>query len=202
MQAGAAVADLGTGDHGRAVVEAGGRGGAARALGDVLVHLAVLERPGAEALDRRDDHRGVQFLDAFPGEAHAIEHAGGEVFDHYVAGLDQRLQHLLALGRLGVEGDGPLVVVQHGEIQAVGVRQVAQLAAGDVTLARPFDLDDVGAEPGEQLGAGRPRLHMREVENPHALKCFAHACPPYYPRSTRALRSSRSADFFGESPSV
>jgi hypothetical protein len=54
--------------------------------------------------------------------AHAVEHARGEVLDQHVAGLDQRLEDLLALLVLGVEGDGALVVVQHREIEAVHVR--------------------------------------------------------------------------------
>src|SRR5688500_9513974 len=50
MQAGAAVADLRAGDERRAVTEASGRCGAAGALRDVLVDLAVFVRAGAEAL--------------------------------------------------------------------------------------------------------------------------------------------------------
>ncbi len=103
MEAGAAVADLRAGDQRRAVVEAGRRGGAAGALRDVLVDLAVLVGAGAEALDRGDDHARVQLLDALPGEAHAVERAGREILDQHVAGLDQRLEHLLALLVLGVD---------------------------------------------------------------------------------------------------
>src|SRR5262249_29928526 len=42
MQAGAAIADLSAGDERGSFAEAGGGGGAARALRDILVHLAVL----------------------------------------------------------------------------------------------------------------------------------------------------------------
>jgi len=61
-----------------------------------------------------------------------------------------------------------LFAVQHGEVQAVGVRDVAQLAARRVAL-RVLELDDVRAHPREQLRARRPRLHMGHVENAYAL---------------------------------
>jgi hypothetical protein len=60
-------------------------------------------------------------------------------------------------------------VVQHREIEAVDVRHVAQLAARDVAGARPLDLDHISAEPGEKLGAGRPRLDVGEVEDANAV---------------------------------
>ena len=44
-------------------------------------------------------------------------------------------------------------MVEHREIEAVDVRDVAQLPARDVALAGPLDLDHVGAEPGQKLRA-------------------------------------------------
>src|SRR6516165_8513760 len=112
MDAGAAVTDLRAGDERWAVIEAGGGGGAAGALRDVLVDLAVDVGTGSEALYRGDDHPRVQLLDALPGEAHAIERARREVLDQHVAMLHQSFQHSLALRLLGVEGDRALVVIQ------------------------------------------------------------------------------------------
>jgi hypothetical protein len=60
-------------------------------------------------------------------------------------------------------------VVQHREIEAVHVRNVAQLSARDVAFAGALDLDHVGAEPCEQLRAGRSRLHVREIEDADAV---------------------------------
>ena len=165
MQAGAAVADLRAGDQRRTFAETGGRSRAARALGDVLIDLAVLVGAGAEALDRGDDHARVVLVDVVPGQAHAVERAGGEVLDQHVAGLDQPVEDIHALGMLGIDGDRPLAAVEHGEIEAVGIGHVAQLAARDIAGARTLDLDHVGAHIGEQLGAGRSRLHVGEVEN-------------------------------------
>src|SRR3546814_6876427 len=72
VQAGAGIADLRAGDQRRAIAEAGGRGGAAGALGDVLVDLAVLIGAGAEALDRGIDHARVDLLHLLTAEAHAV----------------------------------------------------------------------------------------------------------------------------------
>src|SRR5439155_5801147 len=97
VQAGAGIADLCAGDHGRAVVESRGRSRSTGALRDVLVHLAILVGSRAESLDRSDDHARIELLDALPGEAHAVERTGGEILDQYVAMLHQRFDHLLSL---------------------------------------------------------------------------------------------------------
>ena len=169
MQSGSAVADLRPGDERRAVVEAGRGRRAAGTLRDVLVDLAVFVRPGAEALDRGDNHPRVELADALPGEAHAVERARSEILHEDIAFLDQGLEDRLAFRMLGVDRDRALVAVEHREVQAVRSRNVAQLAARDVPLACAFDLDDVGAQPGEKLRARRTRLHVREVEDANAV---------------------------------
>ena len=178
VQPGARVADLRAGDERRAVVEARRRRRAAGALGDVLVDLAVGVLAGAEALHRRDDHARVERVDVLPGEAHAVQRAGGEILDEDVTRLDEPVDDLLALRVLRVDGDRALVVIQHREVEAVGVGHVAQLAARRVTLARLLDLDHVGAEPGQQLRAGRTGLHVGEVEDAYAIKCLAQVSSP------------------------
>ncbi len=105
MQAGAAVADLGASHHRWTVVEASSGSRTARALGDVFIHLAIFVFAGAETLDGSDDHAWVQFLDAFPGKAHTIEGAGCEILYQHIAILDQRFQHFLAFGILGIQRD-------------------------------------------------------------------------------------------------
>jgi len=37
---------------------------------------------------------------------------------------------------------------------------------------RVLDLDHLGAEPGERLGAGRPRLELREIDNANAFEAI------------------------------
>ncbi len=177
MQAGARVADLRAGHQGRAVVESGRRRRSARALRDVLINLAVFVGSRTETLDRRDDHARIELLDPLPRKSHPVERAGREILHQHVALLHQRLQDLLALGILGVDGDRALVVVEHREIEAVDVGYVAQLAARDVSLARALDLDDVGAQPCQELRARRTRLHVGEIENVDSIQCLAHYVP-------------------------
>src|SRR5215510_7225713 len=173
VQTGAAVADLRAGDERRTLAEAGRGGGAAGTLGDVLVDLAILVGAGAEALDRGHDHARIGLVDVLPGQPHAVERAGREILHQHVAVLDQPIEDLLALGMLGVDGDRTLVAVEHGEIEAVGAFDVAQLATRDIAHAGPLDLDHVGAHIGEQLRAGRARLHVGEIEDAHAVERLA-----------------------------
>ena len=113
----------------------------------------------------------------FPGKAHAVDRAGREILDHDVAILDQFGEYLGAGFRLGVQRQAALAAVQHGEIQAVGAGNVAQLAARGVAFARLFDLDHIGAEIRQNLRACRSGLDMRHVQDPHAFQSLSHDCP-------------------------
>src|SRR5262249_1916436 len=103
MQTGAAVADLRAGDQRRPFAEAGSGGGAARALRNVLIDLAVLVRPRAKAFHRGHDHARIGLLDVLPGEPHTIERTGREILDQHVAVLDQTIEDFLAPGVLGID---------------------------------------------------------------------------------------------------
>jgi hypothetical protein len=56
-------------------------------------------------------------------------------------------------------------VIKYGEVKAVDVGYVAELAARDIVLARPLSLDHIGTQQGQELGAGWTRLHVGEIEN-------------------------------------
>ena len=172
VQAGTAVTDLGTGHHRHAIQIARRRCGSAGALRDVFIDLAVFVLARTKPFDRRHDHARVQFLNAVPAKAHAIQRTGGEVLNQHVAFLDQTLQHFLTGLVLGVQRQRALVVVQHGEIQAVRARHIDQLLARRITDAGAFDLDDIGPEPSQKLGTGRAGLHMCEVQDLDAFKGF------------------------------
>ena len=175
VDAGTRVADLGAGHGRRAVLEAGGGRRAAGALGDVLVDLEVLVGAGPEALDRGIDQARVELLNMRPGKAHAVERAGREILHHDVADIDQLAEDLLALLGLGIEGEAALVAVQHREVEAVHVGQVAQLAARDVAAPRQLDLDHVGPEPAQDLRARGARLDMGHVQNADPLQSPRHS---------------------------
>src|SRR5919112_1558038 len=172
----AGVADLGAGDDRRAVLEAGRRHGAAGGLRDVLVRLGLLQRARAEALERRVDQARVELVQVLPGEPEAVHDARAEVLDQDVGAGHELAEDLLALVGLHVEGEAPLVAVEHREVQRVHVRQIAELAAGDVPPAGLLDLDDVGSHPREELRADRAGLHVRHVEDADALEglCNGH----------------------------
>ncbi len=59
---------------------------------------------------------------------------------------------------------------------------VAQLAARHVAGARALDLDHVGAEPGQHLGAGRAGLHVGEVDDLDVVEWLVVMCisPVWY----------------------
>src|SRR5687768_15758917 len=154
MHSRSTVADLRAGDQRRAVIEAGRRRSAASTLRDVLVDLAVFVGPGAETLDRRDNHARIEFVDMLPGQTHAVQRAWAEILHQHVAFLDQRFENLLSLRIPGIDRDRALIPVEHREIQAVYARNVTELAASDVPLAGAFHLDHVGSEPSEKLRAG------------------------------------------------
>src|SRR5262245_4447014 len=85
--------------------------------------------------------------------------------DEYVGPRDKFLQNLLRAGRLQVERDAALVAV--GKMPLIGVicrrlrRDLVPISPG--VAARRLDLDDVGAEVGQDhRGAGR-RNEAREV---------------------------------------
>src|SRR4051812_10674079 len=187
MQPGARVADLRAGDERRAVRHAGGAHRPAHRLRNVFIRLEVRVRSGgAETLDRAHDNLRIDLADLLPGKAEALEHAWAEVLHDDVALLQEVDEYLLALARLHVDGDRALVAVEHREVERVGVRHVAQLAAGRIPL-RILELDDVGAHPREQLRAGWPGLHVRHVENSYALQCF-HFALRYFFFAAEGLR--------------
>src|ERR1700761_4537231 len=131
MQARSTVTDLRTGHQRWTVIETRSGSRAARALSNILVNLAVLVGSGPEPLDGSDDHLRVERLNALPGEYHPIQCARCKVLHQHVTAFDEPLELLFARLILGVKGDRALVVIQHGEIQAVHTRDVAQLLAGD-----------------------------------------------------------------------
>ena len=198
MQTGAGIANLRAGDERRALAEAGGGRSPAGALRHVLIDLAVLRGARPKTFHRGDDHAGVELVDVFPRQSHAVERPGGKILHKHVAVPDQSIEDFLALRIFRIDRDRALRPIQHGEIEAVGALHVAQLSARDVADAGPFYLDDVGAQIGEQLRAGGTGLHMGEVQNLHARERPARLSPRLRarPRQAVAGRFRRSIPCF------
>ncbi len=174
MNAGSGIADLRARDQRRAIVEPGCARRAAGALGDVLIDFTVFVRTRAEALDRRVDQTRIDFVNHFPGKPLAVERARREVLHHHVTSLDQLAKNFFAFFMFGIDRDAAFVAVEHGEIETVDIRLITQLPAGDIAPPRQFDFDHVGAEPSQNLRAGRPGLHMRHIENTNSVERFTH----------------------------
>ena len=86
VHAGARVADLRAGHHGRTVEHATGAHGPAHGLGHVLVGLeGGVGSLAAEPLDGAHDHPRIQLVHLLPAEPEALQHARTEVFQQHVA---------------------------------------------------------------------------------------------------------------------
>src|SRR5215813_14235861 len=169
MNTGAGVPDL-RASHERHTVNFASSGSrTASTLRDVFINFTVLVWTGTESLDRRIDEPRIELMYFLPRKAHAIDCTRCEVFNHDVGCFD-KLREDLGTGRsLGIERNAPLVGIQHREIEAVDSRNVPQLAARGIALTGPLDLDDIGAEPRQNLSAGRSGLHVCHVHNPDTL---------------------------------
>ena len=174
MNPGAGVADLGSG-HDRGAVEHPRRAHrAAHRLCDVLVGLeGGIGTFRAEALDGSHYHARVDLLHPLPSEPEPVQNPRAEVLHEHVALLHQPGEDLLSALVLEVHRDRALVAVEHGEVEAVGVRDIAQLLAGGVPEGR-LQLDHVRPHERQQLAGGGPRLDVSHVQNADAVECFAH----------------------------
>src|SRR5882757_3462935 len=172
MDSGARVTDLCTGRHGRPVLETCGGHRTTHRLRDDFVGLEVEELAGTESLDRGIDQARVDLTQPFPGEPEPIDDTGAEVLNEDVDAGHEISEDLLALVAFHVDGDAALVAVEHREVEAVGTWNVAKLTARDVSGSRRLQLDDICAEPGEQLRGRGTRLNMRHVEHSNTIECL------------------------------
>ena len=170
----AGIPNLGSRTGWRAIIPARGAHGPSHSLGDGLICLAVCERTGAEPFAGGINYARIDLPYDLPAESLAVQRTGRKVLDQHVTLLDQLPKNLLSFWGLGVNGDAALIAVEHGEIQAVDIRQVPELLAGDIAPPRQFDFDDVRAEPGEHLGARRPHLDVGHVKNTDSVQSFSH----------------------------
>ena len=142
---------------------------AAAGLGDHVEGEVLLVRAAfAEALHLGVDDAGVQFAHDVVAEAQPLDRAGREVLDAHVGLAQHVLDQRQPLRRLQVDRDRALVGVEDVEIIRVGVRLAGPQPAARIAHLRVLDLHHVGAEPGERLGAGRPGLELRQIDDLHA----------------------------------
>ena len=179
VQAGARIADGRAGLEGRPAGQTGHAQRAARGQRDGVEALVAAPRPGsAEALDRGIDQPRAAFAQVRVAETEAVHRTGREVFQHDVDVVRQRAEQVAALIRLEVERDAALVGVEQNEEMGIQPRPVGQETAARFANAWRFDFDDVRAEKGQQLGARRAGLEMRQVQDADVIQ-GEHGGVPY-----------------------
>ena len=174
------------------------------ALARALVEQAGEARDqGGEALEgrlraRRPEARevAVDEVGADPhqvgvADAELLGLAGAEVVHHHVGGGDEAGDDLAPGGRLEVDGEVPLAAV-------AGLEQVGHGA--HLVARQRLDLDHVGAEVAQQLGAVGRREEAAEVEHAQTFRARGRrwlALPPRPPRDGARPASSSSRGVVG-----
>ena len=150
---------------------------AAHALHGVVITSAVAVRAGlAKTGHAAIDQTGVERQQAGCIQPIAGHVADFEVLNEHIAMGHQLAHQSLAFGLGNVAGDGALVAVGAqviSRISGVFPLDICQEgwapAAGVVTQARLFNLDDIGPQVGQGLGAPRPGQHTGEIKNADAV---------------------------------
>ena len=132
-----------------------------------------------EALDAREDDARVGGAQRLVVQAQALHQPRREVLDDDVGVADHVQEERTALGLFQVQHNAALVVVEQQEVHRVEPRHLGTVAAR-LLAARRLDLEDVGAQPPEELGAGRPGFELGEVENANpAQRPVGHGHSPF-----------------------
>src|SRR5271169_3889076 len=182
MHAGAGIADIGAVDHRRTARLAGD----AHRTGCRLRHrLEAFELAvgtvGTEPLDRSIDHARIQRLDGLVTEAQPVHDTRSEVLGDDVGVFDQPAGDLLALLGPQIDDGAALVAVEQQEVKAVEVRIVGiPQPPRPVAMGRALDLDHIGTEPCQHLGARGTRLVVREIDDADAFESLTHLGPPSF----------------------
>ena len=140
-------------------------------------------------------------------EAHVAEDAGREVLDHHVGVLDQSEQEVAPDELREVDGERPLPGIGGMERgpELHPVRFGGRLHRGEahaVRTRRRLDLEDVGAEGGEQVGGGRAGPEHGEVEHGDPVEAAGfHARRAPAPRQGDAPRHGEAPRQVGPGPS-
>src|SRR5271166_1534701 len=171
QHAGARVAKGGARLDRRPARLAGDAHRAAGGLGDhVEGEVLLVGAAFAEALDLAIDDTGVELPDDIIAAAQPLDRAGRHVLDRHIRLLQQVLDDLETARRFEVEGDRLLVGVELVEIPRVIIGLPGPQSAAGIPGLRVLDLDHLGAEPGERLGAGGAGLELRKIDHPNAFE--------------------------------
>ena len=94
-----------------------------------------------------------------------LQGAGAEIYHQYVRFGDQLAVDLLPLGLARIQGGGFLVARDDREPDRLAVGPFAAPFAHGVADARLFQLDHLGAEIAQKLGAERPGQELAHFDH-------------------------------------
>ncbi len=126
----------------------------------------------AEPGYRGQDDVRLQRAQLVVAEPHLGHRAGPEVFEHDIGGRYQRGEDLLAAWRAQIEAKAFLAAIVDRKVDALAAHQ--RFRPPGFLAAQFLDLDDLGAEVGEDHAAPRTRLVPRQFEHPHTLQRPSH----------------------------
>ena len=144
-----------------------------RHAGEALQHLVeatlLAERPLVAVTGQPGINEArVELFEARIIDAEASRHRGPEILDQHIGALDHAVQDRQPLLLLQIEGNGALTAIGP-EKEASLTRQAGGELAEHVALRR-LDLDDVGAEIGEQGAAIGTGEVAAEIEHRDAAE--------------------------------
>ena len=141
-------------------------GQSAEHLHDLVESGPVPVGTGEEPFEGAVDEPGIARGELLVSESDRVHLSDAEVLQQDIGGVDE-VEDAVTVGRLGdIELDAVLVAVERGEQPGSGPGQVAGLVAGSAG----FDLDDFGAEVGEDHPAAGPHDHVRELDDADAFE--------------------------------
>src|SRR3954452_18548901 len=140
----------------------------AHRLADGVVTWLIGARPEiAKAGDRAPDQARIGRLALFVAEVEPLQRPGAEIFHDDVGSGDQLARSCLPRLGLEIEHDALLVAVHRAEGGAVVDRAPA---AEGIAMDRRLDLDDLGAEIGEQHARIGSADIARELNDANTLE--------------------------------
>src|SRR5665213_2567536 len=171
---------------------------AAHGLGDHVIGRPVEVRTVAgarvaEAADGGIDQLRMQRRQGLVGQAQPVHHPDAEVFDDDVELRDQRLDQLDPFRGFQVDAQALLAAVDRLEIAGIAVLGIGLVegtgVARQVAAVQALDLDHLGAQVGEVLGAEGPGQRLGEVQDLQAGQGPGHRSAQWLARLISMRRS-------------
>ena len=163
------IDDRDAGANGRMLAGAGDAHDAGSALDQsVVAGLGVIRPARAISGQRRINDVGFAGANGRLVQAESSRFAAAEILHEDIAAGSQPEHDLAPRGFGDVDRDGALAAIERNEKRAPGAAMGTH-AAGVVAAVDPFDLDNVGAQIGQDHGGGWAGHDVAEVQ--HANAC-------------------------------